>query len=143
MSTTSPLSTLCDKCKAIPFDNSQKGGHAVQGDDGHEYLGLADGGEMQCFESDYTTQDLYPSFPSLSRSALAGCKFCEFLKRIASIDIEAYLRNESLDVSKGFKVNIHMMYLWLGKGSSPEDPTGGLRTLFITFFFRSNDNNGL
>lgn len=136
-----PPSTFCDRCNAVLFDDSKMGGFAAGRDDAQEILKLGEGNDaMQVLPVDFILIEPYPGLPSLSKSAKAGCAFCEFLKTtVVRNAINVALEN-GFDVSTLDSIKITLKYIW--QANVRETPGAkGLRALEIDFCLL--DNEGL
>ncbi|KAI2471035.1 HET-domain-containing protein [Annulohypoxylon bovei var. microspora] len=115
MSTNTPP-PFCNKCNAVLFDDSKIGGVIAQGDDGDEFLKKGEEDEKQVFPVDFEHNDAFPSLPLLSRSAEAGCKFCDLLKTAIMRlypDLPKFVHFEQEDgISKIIEIEIRMQYIW-------------------------------
>ncbi|KAI1379433.1 HET-domain-containing protein [Hypoxylon crocopeplum] len=130
-----PSLALCERCKAVILDDSKIGARVARDDDGKEFLKMdTKPGFRHPIPINYSINDSYPCLPFLSKSAEAGCKFCDFLRAtVIRPDVTASLLENGFDEDKIDKVRISMQYIW--QGDMFGCPTKGLRALEIDFDF--------
>ncbi|OTA93785.1 hypothetical protein M434DRAFT_395319 [Hypoxylon sp. CO27-5] len=128
-----PSSTLCDRCNAVLFDDSRMGGFATKGNDGQEILELGrEGGVVRELPTDFILVDTYPSLPSLSKSAKAGCVFCEFLKTTVVREAIKVVLGKGFDLSAFDGIEFSVKYIWQANIDVEKVPAAkGLRALVI------------
>ncbi|KAI1134371.1 HET-domain-containing protein [Hypoxylon sp. FL0543] len=131
-----PPSTFCDRCNAVLLDDSRMGGFAARGVDGQDILKLSEDAVMQELPIDFILAEPYPDLPYLSKSAEAGCKFCEFLRTTALRQAIEVAAEEDYDI---IEIEIRLKYIWWANAVGFIDDRG-LRTLNIDF--RLHDRTG-
>ncbi|KAI1211058.1 HET-domain-containing protein [Annulohypoxylon truncatum] len=138
---TDKSTPFCDKCNAVLFDDSIRGGSIAQRDNGEEYLRIGDKDESESFDIGFQFKDSYPGLPSLSKSAKAGCKFCSFLKEtVVNLDQNSNLFEPRLDVTEiedVTEIQINMEYAWQ---RNVYKTANGLHALEINIY--GNDSEG-
>ncbi|KAI0448585.1 heterokaryon incompatibility protein-domain-containing protein [Xylaria acuta] len=101
-------SRFCDKCQAIQFNDAEWGGYAALDEEGKTILKFDEDDRPRRFEIHLDIEDIYPSFPFLSKSAANGCDCCGMLKHSAAKAF-TYQRFDGLTEEK-FRISVE--YLW-------------------------------
>jgi hypothetical protein len=143
-----PGSSLCDACEeALRFDDARCGGFVgrapkkgtpklkFENESGEAFRQPKILGLMRQERTDSS-----PDFPTLAKSAAAGCSACGFLRT-------AILRANIQTLESRGEVGIDLYYAWCYHGAGFEDDPhaerrDGLHTLFVDLFSASEDMVG-
>ena len=111
---------LCANCEGLRLDDEGCGGFIGTSDNGgtprlrfqKESIRDFAPGVLKLLMSQQRS-DSSPDFPTLAKSAAAGCGFCGFLR-------SSILRANIQDLEKQGNVSVHLAYAW-GNGGEPDD----------------------
>lgn len=122
------IEDLCERCKAIEFDDAGLGGvEEISGIDGKSRLRFPQtlaglmrrdtfdprkNDYMRRLQLDYRLEDHFPRLPILSESAFRGCPFCLFLKTAILSQDSVHAIEEKLNGATSSSIQVTLVYWW-------------------------------